>query len=90
MTKAENNRRKKILPINIDIIQFLSERGDITFSRSEQIDESPNGKFMGIVELLNKYDLVLAEHVKRERNAQANPTRFQVPYIANGRQNKLI
>lgn len=88
--KAESNKWKKILHRILDIILFLSERGLAFRGSSEQIGDSHNGNFLGIVELLSKYDSVLAEHVTRVRNAQENETRLQVHYLSNKIQNEFI
>ena len=68
----------------------MSERGLSFTGSSQHIGDSHNGHFLGIVELLSKYDSVLAEHVTLVQNAQESGKRLQVHCLSNRIQNEFI
>ncbi|CAM4593656.1 unnamed protein product [Lepidochelys kempii] len=49
-----------------------------------------NGNFLGIVELLSKYDPHLSEHVKRAQELQESQKCMQVHYLSTRIQNEII
>ena len=61
---TEANNWKQLLERFLNVILFLSERGLAFFGSSQRIGDCENGNFLGIIELLSKYDPLLAEHVK--------------------------
>ena len=85
--KSESNKWKKILHRILDIILFLSERGLAFTGSSQHIGDIHNGNLLDIVELLSKYDSVLAEHVTLVHNAQESGKRLQVHCLPNRIQN---
>ena len=60
------------------------------FCSSHRIGDCENGNFLGIIELLSKYDPLLAEHVKRVRESQESHKRIQVHYLSTRTQNEFI
>ncbi|XP_065658692.1 uncharacterized protein LOC136083215 [Hydra vulgaris] len=63
----------------LDAIIFLSERGLALFGSNQRIGDRANGNFLGIIELLSKYDPLLAEHVKHVRESQhSSPQRWEI------------
>ena len=68
--KTETENWKKLFQRILDVIIFLSERGLALFSSNQRIGDRANGNFLGIIELLSKYDPLLAEHVKHVRESQ--------------------
>ena len=75
--KTEIEKWRKILHRILDIILFLSERGLSFRGSSERIGEANNGNFLGMVELLAKYDSFLNDHISNVRNAQNNNKKMQ-------------
>ena len=78
----------KILRRILDVILFLSERGLAFFGPSNPIPE--NGNFLGIIELLSKYDPLLSEHVEKGGKSQQSHKCLQVHYFSTRRQNEFI
>ena len=87
---TEANNWKKILERILSVILFLSERGLAFFGSSKRIEDPSNGNFLGIVELLSKYDPLLSEHVKLVRESQESGKRMQVHYLSTHIQNEFI
>jgi len=54
----------------LDVVMFLGERGLAFRGDSEKIGDTHNGNFLGIVELLARYDPLLQEHVGKVKSAQ--------------------
>ncbi|XP_065672106.1 zinc finger MYM-type protein 1-like [Hydra vulgaris] len=71
--------RSKILP-----------NGEICTRDCQHIYDPDNGNFLGIIELLSKYDPILSEHVKKVHESQLNKKRLQVHYLSTRIQNELI
>lgn len=70
----------------VEVIKFLSERG-LAFRGSDQIIGSPhNGNFLGILELISKFDPFLADHLSRYGNKnKGNPS-----YLSSTISDELI
>ena len=86
---AESNYWIKILGRILDVVLFLSERGLTFFSSSNHIGDPENGNFLGIIELFNKYDPLLSEHVEKVRKPQQSHKRLQV-HLSTRLQNEFI
>ena len=56
---TEVNRWRQILRRVLDVIFLLSERGLAFFGHSQKLEDSSNGNFLGIIQLLGIYDNVL-------------------------------
>ena len=54
----------------VAIVQFLAERNLAFRGSIERIGEPSNRNFLGLVELLAKFDPVMAEHLRRVTNAE--------------------
>ncbi|XP_065658749.1 zinc finger MYM-type protein 1-like [Hydra vulgaris] len=80
----------KLLERLLNVILFLSERGLALFGSSQHIYDPDNGNFLGIIELLSKYDPILSEHVKKVHESQLNKKRLQVHYLSTRIQNEFI
>ena len=70
--EIEIEKWRKIFYRVLDIIIFLSERGLSFRGFSERIGEANDGSFLGMVELLAKYDSFLNDRISNVRNAQNN------------------
>ena len=65
--QLENETRywRDVLRRTIDVITFICERG-LAFRGSDQdIGSNHNGNYLGILELLSKYDPFLSTHIEK-------------------------
>lgn len=74
----------------MEVIFFSAERGLSFFGFSQRIGDRNNENFLGIIELLSKYDPLLLEHIKKVRKSQENQQRMQIYYLSTHIQNKFI
>ncbi|XP_065642524.1 zinc finger MYM-type protein 5-like [Hydra vulgaris] len=79
---TETSNWTKLLERRLNVILFLYERGLALFGSSQHIYDPDNGNFLGIIELLSKYDPILSEHVKKVYESQLNKKRLQVHYLS--------
>lgn len=62
---GERQYWKEVLRRVVAVVQFLGERG-LAFRGDDELLESPhNGNYLGIMELLARFDPFLAEHLKK-------------------------
>ena len=66
--KDEANYWKEVLRRVVAVIKFLSERGLAFRGENETLGSVHNGNYLGILELLAKFDPFLDEHLKRFGN----------------------
>ncbi|XP_065682506.1 uncharacterized protein LOC136095773 [Hydra vulgaris] len=88
--KTETENWKKLFQRILDVIIFFSERGLALFGSNQRIGDRANGNFLGIIELLSKYNPLLAEHVKHVRESQQCKQRMQAHYLSMRIQNEFI
>lgn len=74
----------------LDVTIFLAERGLAFRGDSEKIGNCTNGNFLGILELLGKYDPLLSGHLQKVRHSQETGNKLQVSYLSPEIQNELI
>ena len=74
----------------LDVVMFLGERGLAFRGDSEKIGDTHNGNFLGILELLARYDPLLQEHVGKVKSTQEKGTRLQAHYFSPESQNEFI
>ena len=60
------------------------------FGSSNHIDDTESRNFLGIIELLSKYDPLLSHHVGKVRKSQLSHKRLQVHYLSTRLQNEFI
>ena len=60
---TEISKWRELLQRIIDVVLFLGERGLSFRGDTHTIGDVHNGNFLGIIELISHYDLVLREHV---------------------------
>jgi len=66
--QEESHYRRSVLLRVVEVIKFLAERG-LAFRGDDRLIGSPNnGNFLGILELLSKFDPFLADHLSRFGN----------------------
>ena len=76
----------RILKRIINVIMFLGERGLAIRGSSETLGSPDNGNFLGIIELLAKYDPFLKEHIEKYGNCGSG----NVNYLSFTIYEKLI
>nr|XP_008169192.1 zinc finger MYM-type protein 1-like [Chrysemys picta bellii] len=69
----------------VDVIIFLSKRNLAFRGSNEKLGDPSNGNFLGLFELLAKYDTVLSELLQRIKKAETH-----VQYLSLQIQNELI
>lgn len=74
----------------LSVTLFLAERGLPFRGESSKIGDPNNGNFLGVIELLSKYDPVLQEHVSKVKESQAEGKRLQAHYLSWQSQNDFI
>ena len=85
MLYSETKRWNLLFQRLVAIVQFLAER-NLAFRWSiERIGEPSNGNFLGLVELLAKFDPVMGEHLQCVTNAEIHDH-----YLGKRIQNELI
>ena len=88
---TETERWRNILKRILDVILFLAERGLAFWGDEEKLGSVHNGNFLGFIDVLAKYDLVLDDHLKRVRRSQeVDKKRLQAHYLSNRSQNSFI
>ena len=68
----------------------MSERGLAFRGSSQRIGSINNGNFLGIIELLSRYDPVLQEHIKKVMESQTSGHRLSAHYLSSDSQNEFI
>lgn len=74
----------------LDTIVFLGERGLALRGENEVIGDHSNGNFLGVLELISRYDFVLREHIENVKKSQDVHRRLQVTYLSPRIQNEFI
>uniref|UniRef100_A0A8C5EZQ7 TTF-type domain-containing protein n=1 Tax=Gopherus evgoodei TaxID=1825980 RepID=A0A8C5EZQ7_9SAUR len=69
----------------VDVVIFLSERNLAFRGSNEKLGDPSNGNFLGLFELLAKYDTVLSKLLQRIKKAETH-----VQYLSPQIQNELI
>ncbi|XP_013777812.1 zinc finger MYM-type protein 1-like, partial [Limulus polyphemus] len=88
--KTEAVKWYNILKHIIDVVLFLGERGLAFNGSSHRIGDSSNGNFLGLIELLSRWDPILQEHVLSVEESQKRSERLQVLYLFPDSQNEFI
>ena len=66
----------KVLDRVVATIKFLAERCLAIRGSNEDIGSSSNGNFLGILELIARYDPFLAEHIRKNANQGRGHTSY--------------
>uniref|UniRef100_A0A3Q2EHW9 TTF-type domain-containing protein n=1 Tax=Cyprinodon variegatus TaxID=28743 RepID=A0A3Q2EHW9_CYPVA len=67
---AEKSHWRSVLTRIIDCILFLAERNLQLRGKNSQLVNPKNGNFLGILELIARYDVTLAEHLRKAASKQ--------------------
>ena len=59
---------RKVVMRSVDVLKFICERGLALRGRDDKIGSVHNGNFLGVMELLGKYDTFLADHLHKYGN----------------------
>lgn len=72
---------RNVLTRIVSVVKFLASRG-LPFCGDNEILGSPNnGNYLGCVELLNKFDLFLADHLKNGESWKRQHFIFNCEYL---------
>ena len=82
--------RQKFLERLLHAVFFLAERGLPFRGDSEVIGDKSNGLFLGLLEVIARYDHVLSAHLTKVRQSQLSGKREQVHYLSPQSQNEFI
>ncbi|XP_064077661.1 uncharacterized protein LOC135195332 [Macrobrachium nipponense] len=88
--QSEKSKWKLILKRIFDVVLTLGERGLSFQGESSMIGDTNNGNFLGIIELLSRFDPILQDHVSKVREAQKDGKRLQAHYLSYSSQNEFI
>jgi hypothetical protein len=74
----------------LDVTLFLSERGLAFRGDNEKIGDPHNGNFLGLLELISRYDSLTREHLSKVRQSQEDKKRLQAHALSYHVQNEFI
>ena len=69
---------------------FCGQRSLSFLGTSKKIGDHDNGNFLGIIEVLSHWDLLLKSHVDKVKMAQDIGERLQAHYLSPDSQNEFI
>lgn len=85
LIESEKQYWNRILQRVVSVVQLLGQQSLTFRGSSDQLYHHNNGNFLKIIELIAKYDPLMAEHVRRAINSK-NKTR----YLGKEIQNEII
>ncbi|KAK5645202.1 hypothetical protein RI129_006502 [Pyrocoelia pectoralis] len=88
--KSETEIWKQLLRRFLDVTLFLGERGLAFRGENQLIGDPNNGNFLGILEIIARYDPLLQEHLNKVKISQDTHKPLQVHYLSNRIQNEFI
>lgn len=83
--QAEKWRWREVFKRLLAIVQFLAEHNLAFRGSVDRLAEPHNGNFLGLVQLLGKFDPVMQEHIRRIKNDEIHDH-----YLGKRIQNELI
>lgn len=87
---TEKERCHAILKRCCDVIIFLCIRGLPLYGKNNRLGNDSNGNFLGLIEFLTKYDIVIQEHVEKVKESQKQKHRLQAHYLSPTIVNELL
>ena len=88
--KSNMDKWKKILHRILDVTLFLGERGLAFRKKSQLVGDPKNGNFLGVLELIGRYDPVIGNPLAKVKESQTTQERLQVHYLSANSQNEFI
>lgn len=82
---VEKERWRSILKRIIACIEFLAEHNDAFRGTSSKLFIANNGKFLGLIQMIAKFDIIMADHLRRVCNDE-----IYDHYLGPRIQNELI
>ncbi|XP_074265724.1 uncharacterized protein LOC141588168 [Silene latifolia] len=83
--KKEKDHWKKLLQRIIYVVEFLAKHNLPFRGKKQRLYQNNNGNFLGLIEMLAKFDPIIQEHVLRITNAK-----IHFHYPGHNIQNELI
>ena len=88
--KSNMNKWKKILHRILNVTLSLGERGLAFRGKSQLVGDPKNGNFLGVLELIGRYDPVIGNYQAKVKESQTTHERLQVHYLSANSQNEVI
>lgn len=85
VNEKEKQHWKDVIKRIIAVIHYLAKRNDAFRGSSDTLFTNNNGKFLGLIEMLGKFDPIIIEHLRRIKNNETH-----VHYLGPRIQNNLI
>ena len=82
---AEKLHWRAVLERLLSVVHFLAERNLAFRGSVEKLGDARNGNFLGLVEVISKFDPILSEHVRRIKNDELSDH-----YLGKTMQNEFI
>ncbi|KAF0706211.1 zinc finger MYM-type protein 5-like, partial [Aphis craccivora] len=83
--EKEKQHWKNVMIRIIAAIQYLAKHNDAFRGSSDVVNTENNGKFIGIIEMMGKFDPTIMEHLRRIKNKET-----RIHYLGHDIQNELI
>ncbi|KAL4101295.1 hypothetical protein QTP88_021315 [Uroleucon formosanum] len=83
--EKEKTHWKNVMIRIISVIHYLAKHNSSFRGFTDVIYEKNNGKFLGLIEMLGKFDPVIIEHLQRIKNKETH-----IHYLGHDIQNDLI
>ncbi|XP_076894309.1 uncharacterized protein LOC143546541 [Bidens hawaiensis] len=83
--KKERDYWREVIFRILALVKFLAKNGLAFRGSYEKLYQKSNGNFLGLIEMLEEFDPIIKEHVRRIMNDELN-----VHYLGHNIQNELI
>jgi len=83
--EKEKTHWKNVMIRIISVIHYLAKHNSSFRGSTDVLYEKNNGKFLGLIEMLGKFDPIIIEHLRRIKNKETH-----IHYLGHDIQNDLI